>query len=87
MKAGAWEMGWSGETLIRIFSRSTPETPSTMQWCTFEISAKRSPSRPSTTQISHKGRARSRCCCMMRAERRLSCSSLPGLGRLVWRTW
>ena len=38
---------------------------------------------PSTTQVSHSGRVRSKCCCMMRAESRFSCSSLPGRGRLV----
>ena len=31
-----------------------PETPSTMQWCTFETSAQWPCSRPSTIHISHK---------------------------------
>ena len=58
-----------------------------MQWWTFEISAKRSPSRPSTTHISQSGRERSRCCCMMRAESAFSCAMLPGFGSAVWRRW
>ena len=62
--------------LISTFIRSTPETPSIMQWWTFEISAKRSSSRPSTTHISQSGRERSRRCAMMRAA---SCAELRGV--------
>ena len=42
-------------------ARSTPETPSTSAWWVLEISAKRSPSSPSTSQFSHSGLDRSSC--------------------------
>ena len=45
----------SGETSKITRYRSVPDTPSTMQWCTLEISAQRSPARPSMTQYSHNG--------------------------------
>ena len=41
---------------------STPETPSTRQWWLLQTIAKRSPSRPSTSHISHSGFERSRRC-------------------------
>ena len=67
--------------------RSTPETPSTSEWWVFEISAKRLPSRPWTSQISHRGLERSSCWETIRAVRLRSCSSEPGDGSAVWRTW
>ncbi len=47
--------------------RSVAATPSTMQWCTFDSSAQRPPSSPSTTHSSHSGLSRSRCCEKTRA--------------------
>ncbi len=77
----------SGEGDITIWNRSTPEAPSIMQWWIFVIIAKRSPSRPSTIQVSQSGRRRSSGCDMMRAESRFSCAALPGFGSAVWRRW
>ncbi len=78
----------SGFAVSSTFSRSTLETPSTMQWWILLIIAKRFPSsRPSMIQISQSGFERSRCCDMMRAASRLSCRSSPGRGSAVWRTW
>ena len=48
--------------------RSTPETPSTSEWWTFEMTAKRPSSSPSTSQISHSGFERSRRWEKMRAD-------------------
>ena len=77
---GGSNSGTSGEIDIRICERSMPEAPSIMQWWVLLISAKRSPpSRPSTTQISQSGRARSSCCDMMRADQPLE---LRGRARL-----
>ena len=45
----------SGEGSRITRYRSVPEIPSTMQWCTLEISAQRSRASPSTTQYSHSG--------------------------------
>ena len=85
---GAFLRGPSfGSVECRICARSLPAIPSTMQWWILLITAKRPPSRPSTTQASHSGFEWSRGCAMIRAESFLSCSSLPGRGRLVWRTW
>lgn len=77
----------SGEVDERILAISMPDMPSIMQWCNFEISAKRPPSRPSTIQVSHNGRERSRGCEAMRPASVFSCSSLPGRGNAVWRMW
>ena len=79
---------------------STPATPSTSAWCVLESSANRgsgcdpaeapfeaaAPS-PSTSQISQSGFVRSSCCANTRLARFFSCSSLPGGGSAVERTW
>jgi len=65
--------------------RSELETPSTMQWCTFDTIAHRSSPRPSTAHISHSGRARSRRCAITRLTRLSSSSRPPGAGRPVRR--
>ena len=70
--------GGSGSRSNSTVARSTPATPSTSAWWVLEISAKRSPSSPSTSQFSHSGFARSSCCEAIRAASRNSCSSLPG---------
>ena len=44
-------------------------------------------SRPCTSQISHSGLVRSSCCANTRLARFFSCSSLPGGGSAVARTW
>ena len=66
---------------------STPDTPSTSAWWVFETSAKRSPSSPCTSQISHSGLERSSRWEKIRPARPRSCSSEPGAGSAVWRTW
>ncbi len=73
----------SNSTVIR----STPEMPSTSAWWDFEISAKRPRSSPCTSHVSHSGLARSSRCEWMRAASARSCSSEPGCGSAVWRTW
>ena len=60
---------------------STPEMPSTSAWWVFESIAKRSPSRPSTSQISQSGLSRSSCWANTRPASALSCSSEPGAGQ------
>ena len=52
--------GGTGERSNSTVAMSTPETPSTSAWWVFEISAKRPPSRPWTSQISQSGFERSR---------------------------
>ncbi len=79
--------GGVGSRSNRTVARSTPEMPSTSEWWVFEISAKRSPSSPSTSQFSHSGLSRSSGWEAIRAASRNSCSSLPGAGSAVWRTW
>ena len=79
--------GASGLTVNRACRSSTPAMPSTMQWCTLMMRAKRSFSTPSTTQNSQSGRLRSRCCENSRPTRRLSERSSPGSGKRVWRRW
>ena len=81
MKMGGSLISQSGVGDWRICEMSTPEVPSIMQWWILLIRAKRPPSRPSTTQISHSGRSRSRCWAMMRAARFFSWLSEPGFGR------
>ena len=61
--------------------------PSTTAWWVLEISAKRLPSSPWTSHVSHSGFARSSCWEWMRAARLRSCASEPGAGSAVWRTW
>ena len=68
-------------------SSSVPDTPSTMQWWVLDAIAHRSPSRPSTIQISHSGFDRSSCWDMIRPTSRRSSLSPPGAGSAVWRTW
>ena len=66
---------------------STPEMPSTSAWWLLPTIAKRSPSRPSTSHSSQSGLLRSSCWEKIRAARLRSCSSEPGAGSAVWRTW
>ena len=66
---------------------SVPDTPSTMAWWVLATIAHRPCSRPWTIQISQSGLVRSSCCDISRPTRRRSCSSPPGVGRAVWRTW
>jgi hypothetical protein len=68
-------------------ARSTPAIPSMSAWCVLEIRAKPPFWRPSTTHSSHSGLVRSNCWDMIRAVSRISCSSVPGAGSAVWRTW
>ena len=68
-------------------SRSVPETPSTMQWCSLLTSAQRPPPRPSASHISHSGFERSSFCAITRPTRLRSSSSPPGAGSAVRRTW
>ena len=79
--------GGTGSASNSTVARSTPEIPSTSAWCVLEISAKRLPSSPCTSHVSHSGLARSSCCEWMRAASERSCSSEPGDGSPVWRTW
>ena len=79
--------GGTGSASNRTVARSTPAMPSTSAWWVLEISAKRPSSRPCTSHVSHSGLARSSCCEWMRAARLRSCSSEPGAGSAVWRTW
>jgi hypothetical protein len=67
--------------------RSTPETPSTSEWCVLLIKANRSSSSPCTSHSSHSGFVRSSRCEKIRPVRRRSCSTLPGAGSAVLRTW
>ena len=53
-----------------------------MQWCTFEITAKRSPpSRPSITHSSQSGRRRSSSCELEAADQALELGDVAGLGQ------
>ena len=67
--------------------RSVPETPSTMQWCTLEISAQRPPCSRSTSQYSHSGRLRSSRAAITRPISADSSASRPGAGSAVRRRW
>ena len=66
---------------------STPETPSTSAWWLLPTIAKRSPLSPSTSHSSQSGLVRSSCWEKIRAARLRNCSSEPGAGSAVWRTW
>ena len=66
---------------------SAPAMPSIMAWWVLLTMAQRPPSRPSTSQVSHSGRERSRCSDMMCAVRSRSDSSVPGRGRVACLTW
>ena len=66
---------------------STPETPSTRAWWLLPMIAKRSPLSPSTSHSSQSGFERSSCWEKIRAARLRSCSSEPGAGSAVCRTW
>ena len=85
--AGASSMSEVGITLRRIVVRSTPESPSIMQWWILAIIANRSSSSPSTTQSSHSGLLRSNGVETMRPASALSWLSVPGRGSDVCRTW
>ena len=75
----------SSENITDI--RSVAETPSTMQWCTFERSAQRPSFIPSTIHSSHSGLSRSSAPENTRAAIWRSSSSPPGAGIAVWRRW
>jgi hypothetical protein len=49
------ESAGSGATSVSRRYKSAPPIPSTMLWCTLEISAQRSLASPSTTRYSHSG--------------------------------
>ena len=66
---------------------STPETPSTRQWWLLPIDAKRPPSTPSTSHISHSGFERSRRCEKIARREGPQLLLDPGGGSAVWRTW
>ena len=85
--SGGGSGSWSGSGRTSAAMIARPATPSATQWCTFEISANRSPSTPSTNQCSHSGFPRSSSCDMIRPARRLSWRMSPGGGSAVWRTW
>ncbi len=86
-QGSAWSRGASRSVSSSTVSRSVPETPSTMQWWIFEISAQRLWSSPSATHVSQSGLWRSSFCDITRPTSRRSCSSPPGLGIAVRRTW
>ena len=67
--------------------RSVPPMPSTMQWCTFESSAQRPPSMPSSSHASQSGRSRSSRCAKTRPASWRSCRGRPGFGTAACRTW
>ena len=71
----------SGVEVEEHVIRSTPETPSTSAWWVLEISAKPSPSRPSTSHSSHSGFVRSRRWEKMRAASAQQLLSSPGCGQ------
>ena len=71
----------------RTVVMSTPETPSTSAWWLLPMIAKRPSRRPSTSHSSQSGLLRSSCWEKIRAARLRSCSSEPGAGSAVWRTW
>ena len=77
----------SGEVSNSTEMMSTPEMPSTSAWWVFESSAKRSSSSPSTSHTSQSGLSRSSCCENTRPASAFSCSSEPGEGSAVERTW
>ena len=79
--------GGSSSRSNRTVVMSTPETPSTSAWWLLPTIANRSPSRPSTSHSSHSGFERSSCWEKIREARLRSCSSEPGAGSAVWRTW
>ena len=86
--ASSWGTGTgTGARSNRTVIRSTPAMPSTSAWWFLEMSAKRPPSRPCTSHVSHSGLERSSACEYMRATSARSCSSEPGPGSAVWRTW
>jgi hypothetical protein len=79
--------GGTGLRSNRTVAMSTPDTPSTSAWWVFEMTAKLVPSKPWISQTSQSGFERSSRCEKMRPTSWRSCSSEPGLGSAVWRTW
>ena len=77
----------SGFRSISTVARSTPEIPSSMQWCVLLTMAKRDSPRPSTSHISQSGLSRSSACENRRPTSFFNSASPPGAGRAVWRTW
>ena len=87
-QGSGWTVG-GGSVLVSNSTvvMSTPEMPSTRAWCVLAISANRSPARRLTREISHSGLSRSSCWENSRPHSLRSCSSLPGRGSAVLRTW
>jgi hypothetical protein len=79
--AGSEEVSKSTVTM------STPEIPSTSAWWVLARSAKRPPATPCTSHSSQSGLSRSSCCENTLPASARSCSSEPGEGRAVSRTW
>ena len=78
----------SGSRSKRTVVMSTPETPSTSAWWLLPIdreAAVGAGPRPATAPRA--ACERSSCWEKIRAARLRSCSSEPGAGRAVWRTW
>ena len=71
---GAAARSWSSTS----DKRSTPATPSTMQWWTLLMIAQRPPARPSTIHDSHSGRSRSSSWDISRPMSRRSAHCRPG---------
>ena len=74
----------SGSGLNNVVSTLTPDTPSTMQWCTLATAAKQPSGRPSMNQSSHRGRVMLSGCDVMRPASSASCDRDPGLGSPAW---
>ena len=83
--SGGTGSGAPGSVSIRIEARSTPETPSIMQWWVLEIMANRLRARSSTTQYSQSGFDRSRGRAKRRAASVASSAIPPGRGSAVRR--
>lgn len=71
----------SGDSISCVMS--APDMPSIMQWCSLDTVANRPPLSPSTTHVSHSGRARSSGCEAMRPVSAFSCAAPPGRGSAV----
>ena len=84
--AGAGGGEGSGWRSISTVARSTPETPSSMQWCVLLTMAKRDSPSPSTSHISQSGLSRSSAWEKSRPTSFFNSASPPGAGSAVWRT-
>ena len=79
--------GGCGVRSNRWMNSSAPDTPSTAAWWILPISATLPSWRPSTTWISHSGRARSSGTPTMAPVRSVSSRGPPGAGRTWRRMW